>query len=137
MTKGQWNVRWLSLGALMVLCLCAPAHSQQAPNELAAINERFKELRLAGKYAEAIPLAMRALELTRARRGENHADTATSMVWLAQLYRDQGRYADAEPLYRRSLTIREKALGPEHPDVAISLSDLAGLYGVQGRDGEV
>jgi CHAT domain-containing protein/tetratricopeptide (TPR) repeat protein len=137
MTMGQWNVRWLSLAALVVLCLCAPTHSQQRPNELAAINKRFIELRQAGKYAEAIPLAMRALELTRASRGENHADTATSMVWLADLYRDQGRYAEAEPLYRRSLTIREKALGPEHPDVAMSLSDLAGLYGVQGRSGEV
>jgi len=39
MTTGQWNVRWLSLAALVVLCLCAPAHSQQAPNELAAIND--------------------------------------------------------------------------------------------------
>jgi hypothetical protein len=57
MTTGQWKVRWLSLATLLVLCLCAPAHSQQAPNELAAINERFKKLRLAGKYAEAIPLA--------------------------------------------------------------------------------
>jgi len=137
MTKEQWNVRWLSLTALLVLCLCAPGHSQQGPNELAAINKRFIELREAGKYAEATPLAMRALELTRARRGENHPDTATSMVWLADLYRDQGRYAEAEPLYRRSLTIREKALGPEHPDVAISLSDLAGLYRTQGRYGEV
>jgi CHAT domain-containing protein/tetratricopeptide (TPR) repeat protein len=137
MTTWQWNVRSLSLAALVVLRVCAPAHSQQVPNELAAINARFKELRLAGKYAEAIPLAMRALELTRARRGDNHADTATSMVWLADLYRDQGRYAEAEPLYRRSLTIREKALGPEHRDVAISLSDLAGIYRTQGRNGEV
>ncbi len=50
--------------------------------------------------------------------GPDHADVATGLNNLANLYSAQGRYAQAEPLYQRSLAIDEQALGPEHPGVA-------------------
>jgi tetratricopeptide (TPR) repeat protein len=61
---------------------------------------------------------------------------ATSLSYLAELYRSQGRYAEAEPLYRRALQITEQQLGAEHPDTATSLNNLAGLYRSQGRYAE-
>ena len=61
---------------------------------------------------------------------------ATSLGYLAALYRSQGRYGDAEPLYQRSLQIREQQLGADHPDTATSLNNLAELYRSQGRYGE-
>jgi tetratricopeptide (TPR) repeat protein/CHAT domain-containing protein len=90
-----------------------------------------------GKYAEAIPIAERYVELARRERGEKHAEFARAIEWLGNLYRAQGRFAEAEPLLKRSLAIREKALGPDHRDVAQSLNSLGELYWAQGRGAEV
>jgi tetratricopeptide (TPR) repeat protein len=90
----------------------ARAHSD---DELKALNQRISELYSAGKYAEAIPLAEKSLELTRSQKGQDHVDTATRMGWLALLYKSQGRYGDAEPLYKRAIAISEKVLGADHP----------------------
>ena len=68
--------------------------------------------------------------------GASDPRLATSLFYLAELYREQSRYAEAEPLYRRSLAIWEKALGPDHPNVAGSLNNLALLYQAQGRFAE-
>ena len=97
-------------------------------DEAAALGRKAHEFSRAGKYADAIPLAERALALREKVLGPNHPDVALSLNNLAQLYKDQGRYSDAEPLYQRSLAIREKALGRDHPDVAQSLNNLAVLY---------
>jgi tetratricopeptide (TPR) repeat protein len=68
-----------------------------------------------GRYAEAEPLYLRALALTEAALGNDHATTGTSLNNLALLYQDQGRYAEAEPLLERAMKIFEAALGPDHP----------------------
>ena len=102
-------------------------------DEAAALETKVDELYRAGKYADAIPLAQRALAIREKALGPNHPDVAMSLKNLASLYRNQGRYADAEPLYKRSLAIREKALGRDHPDIAQSLNNLAALYRRQGR----
>jgi CHAT domain-containing protein/tetratricopeptide (TPR) repeat protein len=124
----------LVLGLAACIALGAPACAQS--DELTALNLRISELYRAGKYAEAIPLAERSLELTSSQKGQDHLDTATRMGWLAALYRSQGRYIDAETLYKRRLALREKALGPDHPDVGTSLGGLAELYRSQGRYAE-
>ncbi len=58
---------------------------------------------------------------------------ATSLSYLANLYRSQGRYSDAEPLHLKALHIYQRQLGDDHPSVASSLNNLAGLYNSQGR----
>ena len=68
--------------------------------------------------------------------GPDHADVATGLNNLANLYSAQGRYAQAEPLYQRSLAIDEQALGPEHPGVATSLENYAALLRETGRGEE-
>src|SRR5262245_38605100 len=88
------------------------------------------------KYGEAIPLAERYVALARQKHGEDHAEYATAISWLASVYEAQGRYAEAEPLYKHSLAVREKALGAEHPSVATVLNTLAELYARQGRYAE-
>jgi CHAT domain-containing protein/Tfp pilus assembly protein PilF len=89
-----------------------------------------------GRYADAVPLAQKALALRDAVLGPNHADVALSLNDLGELYDDQGLFSEAEPLFKLSLAIREKALGPEADDVALSLSDLAGVYAAEGRYAE-
>ena len=50
-----------------------------------------------GRYIEAEPLLIKALELRQRLLGEEHPDVATSYNNLAGLYSDQGRYSEAEP----------------------------------------
>ncbi len=104
--------------------------------EARTLTRTVEELYAAGKYAEAVPYAERALEIRRKVLGEEHPDVAISMDNLAVLHKNLGRYSEAEPLYKRSLEIGKKVLGEEHPDVAITMNNLAMLYGETGRYSE-
>src|SRR5271165_2462313 len=97
-------------------------------DDLEALNQRIFQLFKQGKYQEAIPLAEKAVEITRRLRGPEDTKTATSLNSLALLYWKMGEYAKAEPLYQEALRIRQKVLGPEHPSTATSLNNLAMLY---------
>jgi len=136
-------IRWTTLLVAVALFLsvlagpgyCAKdskaAKSKKAapPSEdPAALNAEVVKLYQAGKYAEAIPLAQRALAIQEKALGPEHPAVATSLNNLAALHNSMGAYAKAEPLYQRALAIDEKALGPEHPDVATSLNNQAFLY---------
>ena len=71
----------------------------------------------AGRYAEAEPLFVQVLALSREVQGERHpADTIGSMNDLATHYSQTGRYAEAEPLYVQTLALRSEVLGEHHPD---------------------
>ena len=91
----------------------SPARSGSAAVEL---SQQIDQLYKAGKYSEALPLALKHLELCEKTLGPEYPETATSLNGLAVLYRAMDDYAKAEPLFQRALKIREKALGPEHPD---------------------
>jgi tetratricopeptide (TPR) repeat protein len=86
-----------------------------------------------GRYDQAEPLFLQALELRKRLLGEDHPDIATSLNNLAGLYYYQGRYDQAEPLYLQALELRKRLLGEDHPSVASSLNNLALLYESQGR----
>jgi tetratricopeptide (TPR) repeat protein len=83
-------------------------------------------------YAQARPLAERALAIEEKILGPDDPDTATRLNNLALLLRAQGDLAGARALLERALAIREKALEPEHPDTAISLNNLALVLQAQG-----
>jgi tetratricopeptide (TPR) repeat protein len=68
-----------------------------------------------GRYEQAEPLYLQALELRQRLLGENHLDVAASLNNLAALYQAQGRYEQAEPLYLQALTIVRSTLGKQHP----------------------
>ncbi len=111
-----------------LLCNLSPSYSQSGNDpleEAQRLNAEIAKLYKVARYADAIPLAQRALVIYEKVLGPNHLDVATSLNTLAFFYDKQGRYADAEPLYKRALAIREKALGPDHPDVALLLNNLA------------
>ena len=85
------------------------------------MNQQVLQLIEEGKYAQAIPLAERALAIREKILGKEHRDTAQSLNNLAELYHDMGSYDKAEPLYKRALAIKEKVLGSQHPHTATSL----------------
>jgi tetratricopeptide (TPR) repeat protein len=86
-----------------------------------------------GRYDQAEPLFLQALELRKRLLGDNHPDVAQSLNNLAVLYASQGHYDQAEPLFFQALELRKLLLGDNHPSVATSLNNLALLYKSQGR----
>jgi tetratricopeptide (TPR) repeat protein len=89
-----------------------------------------------GRWREAEPLAVRAMQVREQVLGAEHPDTLASVNNLALLYKSQGRYAEAEPLHQRELAACERVQGSEHPDTLISVNNLAALYESQGRYAE-
>ena len=72
-----------------------------------------------GRYEEAEPLYLEALDLRKQLLGDNHPDVAQSLNNLAYLYQSQGRYTEAEPLYLEAINIATQALGENHPNTII------------------
>jgi tetratricopeptide (TPR) repeat protein len=89
-----------------------------------------------GRYSEAEPLYLEALEMRRRLFTSDHPDVASSLNNLAYLYHNQGRYSEAEPLYLEALEMRKRLFIGDHSDVATSLNNLAGLYKSQGKYSE-
>ena len=87
-----------------------------------------------GHLADAVPLAVRALELARQVFAPEHPMVATSLNNLAQIQRFQGQYLEAEKNYREAIAVWEHALGPQHPDTAKGVMNLAAFYHERGRE---
>src|SRR6476469_7538523 len=123
------TIRSFSIAAALYVAITVPLPSSgQDLNEAVVLNTRVIELYNAGQYAEAIPLAQRALSIRERALGPDHPDLASLLENLAALYATQGQYVEAEALYKRSLAIREKIVGPEDPSLVPLLNDLAFVY---------
>jgi len=108
MTQGLTKRKFvlLALGFLVFNCSTTFAND----DDLEALNQRIFQLFKQGKYQEAIPLAEKAVEITRRLRSPEDTKTATSLNSLALLYWKMGEYAKAEPLYQEALRIYQKVL---------------------------
>ena len=124
-------------GLLIFACALGTmgAHAQDN-DEVTALNGRVAELIRQGRYAEATPLAERALALAENAPDGPHLAAPVSANNLGVLYQMQGRYTEAEPLLRRALEKTEQILGPRHSGTLGLLNNLAELYRAQARYGE-
>jgi esterase/lipase superfamily enzyme/tetratricopeptide (TPR) repeat protein len=102
-------------------------------NDQSVLKRQIVQLKSAGKYVQAVPLAQRLLA-TAEKKGPQSLETADALETLASLYEAQKNYAAAEPLLKRSLDIREKA--PGQPGVAATRARLAAAYDNTGKSGE-
>jgi tetratricopeptide (TPR) repeat protein len=73
-----------------------------------------EELRDQGKYKEAVAAAAKALALTRAVRGREHAEVARVLEWLAELSEQAGDFEQAVGHRQEVLTLRQKLDGDKH-----------------------
>jgi tetratricopeptide (TPR) repeat protein len=87
-------------------------------------SRRIRELRKAGRQADAIALAEEYREKVREGYGTEHPRYAIALKVLANILQNTDRLEEAESLMRRALEIDEKSFGPEHPDIADDLRDL-------------
>ncbi len=69
-----------------------------------------------GLFNAAGPHLEKAYRIRKARLGEDHPDTLTSLHCLAMLRWKQGKVDTAVPLWRQALEGRRRVLGPEHED---------------------
>ena len=90
-----------------------------------AIGSAYFEL---ARYEEAGPLLREALRLRQMEFGDEHLDTADSLLKVGGLRAVQGDVDGAEEMYRRSLEIRRKLLGENHSEVAVVLTRMGALY---------
>ena len=132
----QWLVARLVLVAL--LATVGPIHARgQNGDQLTDLRAQVSRLYEQGKYADALTVAERYVDLAHQKQGQDHTEYATAISWLAYVYRAQRRYSEAEPLLKRALAITEMALGADHhPWVGTSLNSLAVLYRAQDRYSE-
>ena len=105
---------------------------QQWPEEMQRLKEESARLYSAGKYAEAIPIVERMLQITEKSFGSVHLETITVLNGLALFYERNGDYAKAESAHLRVLQIKEKTLGSDNPEIVRTLKDFAAMYERKG-----
>lgn len=127
-----------SAGAARLQCSALVTIIAMCGNAVCAetLEEQVVRLCLAGKFAEAEPLAKKAVEESMRKHGVNHGRTAANLTNLAQVYADQGRYGDAEPVIRQAVTIYEKLRGPDDPLTGKSIDQLARVCDSLDKDEE-
>ena len=125
--------------AAMALLLGFEASGREAPRPVRApVDERIAEARRLGatvqrlwgleKYAEARPLAERALSIRLEILGPDDSEVASSLYQIAELSRATGDYAGAMRLHRRAAAIWDGTLGPQNTESASSLHYLGVLH---------
>jgi CHAT domain-containing protein/tetratricopeptide (TPR) repeat protein len=113
------------LAPLALRALLVPARGAAPPARLTAgqagqLKERDRLLRWAerrdrlGRYAEALPFAARALELTRAVRGDLHPEVADALGRLALLCELAGEWGEAVKHREAAVSLRGRLNGPGH-----------------------
>jgi CHAT domain-containing protein len=124
---GVRRAAWMAFGLAVMLAAMLPSARAQAPDEAEVLDAQVNALYAEGKYAEAIPLAERYVDLVRARVGESHADYAAGLSNLAHALSGANRLAEAEAAFRKAIAADEVSLGPTHADLATDLRGLADL----------
>jgi tetratricopeptide (TPR) repeat protein len=67
-----------------------------------------------GRYAEAEPLYLEALNIRRSQLGAEHPYTAVSLWSLGAFYAGRERFEVAIPLLQQALAVFERILGDSH-----------------------
>lgn len=85
-----------------------------------------------GAYTAARVCQEATLEALRRLLGDEHPDTLTSMVGLADTLFAEGNLSGARELEETVLEARTRLLGRDHPDTLTSINNLAGTLRAQG-----
>ncbi len=135
------KIRQLALVLIVLLALAAS--SQVAAQVITAeqvetrrqLIKRYDELKAAARYDEAIPVAEQLLAIEETMFGKAHAEVATTLNYLAELFYLKGDFSQVESLIQRALAIREQLYGRDDARVAMLVNNLASIYEAQGDHG--
>lgn len=114
----------------MIICLVMGAAAlSQSWGEL---NEKVMELTGQEAYAEAIPIARRALQLAKQQFGKSD-EYAASLNNLSTLYRNTDSLEAAEKLMKECISIMKELPSASPTDYLIGLDNLALVYWCQNK----
>jgi tetratricopeptide (TPR) repeat protein len=121
--------------ALSLPTITSPASVQPTgPNgELETIQRQASELSRVGRFADAVPLSLRARELAERQFGPRAPELAHALCDLAYLYLKLRHYDDAETAYQRALAIYDDAAGHYEGRTWNLLERLLEVYANQAR----
>ncbi len=126
---------WLIVSLLTATLLPSRAQTGLPPavaTDIATLEAEAARLDKAGKPADALPLARRALEARLAAPGgADTPETARALNDVAELCRKTANYPEALAFCQQGLAIREQVFGPDSTEAALSLTILARVYRVQ------
>ncbi|MEL7069180.1 MAG: tetratricopeptide repeat protein [Cyanobacteria bacterium J06581_3] len=89
--------------------------SEAAKDYAGCLDRLARVYELQGRYGEAEPLYLDALEISKAELGDRHPSTANSLLNLATLYHDTQQHQQALKLIQQALDIYVPVLGIDHP----------------------
>lgn len=83
--------------------------------------------RLQGQYASAEPVCLRALAVKEVVLGPWHANVASTLRDLTEIYRALGQPERATRCHDRAMAILERAIGPDFEELSEALSKAPAL----------
>ena len=93
--------------------------------EASKLSQQVVALYTDKKYNEALPLAIRAVEIRERILGPQHELVAASLRNVAEIYLSQRNYAEAERHFNRTLSIMESRLGTGDKGLVVLLERIA------------
>lgn len=123
------------LAILFITTTLLFSHPQESPelkeasDLTASVVKLFKEQ----KFAEALPLAKRALQIREGLLPRTDQRVFTSMAYLGDLYIATRYYDDARKTFERLLQVQEERFGPTDVNLAFALDRLGLLYSREGK----
>ena len=96
--------------------------------KLDELKATITELNHQGRFREAVPLMVEAVELTRIECGDNAPEYIAILNELGGLYRMLGEYDNSESVFVKAKNIQFESEGKENPDYATTINNLAGTY---------
>jgi tetratricopeptide (TPR) repeat protein len=107
--------------------------SQDDVQRLEQLNQRVASLYRARRYADALPVAEEALQLSMTAREATKEDVLSAMANVAQLYRQVKRDTDAEKMYRSALAFAGESSLADSAMAGVVHDNLARLLLTSGR----
>jgi tetratricopeptide (TPR) repeat protein len=86
-----------------------------------------------GKYAQAVELQTKIIEVSTARNGPDHEDTLKAMTRLSTAYRNQKRWDEAIKIQEKVYETNRTKFGDKHLNTWAAMGDLAAAYRSKGR----
>lgn len=118
---------------LVMLAVALGAGRAHAEDDIAALKSQYEKLYEQGRYADAVPLATRALALTEAKFGSEHEKVAEALNDLGILYFKAGIYAEAESYGKRAVDLYLRTLGDHHANTADAILNLGMIARERGQ----
>lgn len=126
----------LGFGIALLSCLCPGMAFSQSSGEVQRLYAQYQSLYVQGRFAEAVPLVERMLEITVKSQGEQSEDASTCYNNLGLLYWQMGDYDKAEAVYQHAFAISLEVLGGKNLSAAAGYNNLGALYQAKGDYGK-